>query len=97
MITEYEQYCSICGSPAVNIHHLCFGNALRRLCDEDELLMPLCNSCHDAIHHGKETKVTQMMSRIIGQLEYEKNKCAAGMSKSEARESFRKRYNVSYL
>lgn len=85
MITEYNKNCLICGRPSENIHHLCFGNALRRLSDEDGLTIPVCYPCHEEIHHNK---VAMQMSRILGQMEYEK---------THTREQFRKRYGVSYL
>ena len=93
MITEYANYCILCGTPRTDIHHLVFGVAKRKLADQDGLTMPLCESCHRAIHQGK----MQTLSKIIGQLLYERNKCAEGMTVEEARESFRRRYFESYL
>lgn len=93
MITEYANYCILCGKPRTDIHHLVFGVGRRNLADEDGLTMPLCDSCHRAIHQGK----MQTLSKIIGQLLYERNKCAEGMTVEEARESFRRRYFESYL
>ena len=93
MITEYANYCILCGRPKEHIHHCVFGVAKRKLADQDGLTMPLCDSCHRAIHQGK----MQTLSKIIGQLLYERNKCAEGMTVEEARESFRRRYFESYL
>ncbi len=93
MITEYANYCILCGKPRTDIHHCVFGVGRRNLSDEDGLTMPLCESCHRAIHQGK----MQTLSKIIGQLLYERNKCAEGMTVEEARESFRKRYSESFL
>lgn len=93
MITEYEDYCILCNKPRTAIHHCVFGVGRRNLADEDGLTMPLCDSCHRAIHQGK----MQTLSKIIGQLLYERNKCAEGMTVEEARESFRRRYFESYL
>lgn len=94
MVTNYTDYCIICGKPRTDIHHCVFGNAKRRLADQDELTMPLCTECHSKMHNQKEMQVA---SHIIGQLFYERNMCAAGMNPDEARESFRKRYDISYL
>lgn len=94
MITNYDNYCIICGKGRTDIHHCVFGNAKRRLADEDELTMPLCREHHEAMHNEK---AMQVMSHIVGQLFYERNKCAAGMTPDEARESFRERYSTSYL
>lgn len=94
MITKYENYCLLCGKPKTEVHHLVWGNAKRRLADADGLTIPLCVDCHKKIHGPKEM---QVMSHICGQLFYERNMCAAGMTPDEARESFRKRYSVSYM
>lgn len=94
MITKYQDYCLICGKPRTDIHHLVFGNAKRRLADEDELTMPLCREHHEAMHNDK---AMQVMSHIAGQLLYERNYCAAGSTPEDAREHFRYRYGTSYL
>lgn len=94
MITKYEDYCLVCGKRREHVHHLVFGNSKRRLADTDDLTIPLCSGCHEKMHNVKEM---QVMSHIVGQLYYERNMCAAGMSTDEARESFRTRYGISYL
>lgn len=93
MITEYEDYCILCNRPRTDIHHCVFGVGRRNLAEADGLTMPLCASCHRAIHQGK----MQTLSKIIGQLLYERNKCAEGMTTEEARLSFQRRYFESYL
>lgn len=85
MITDYEQYCVICNKPREHTHHLVFGKGLRRLSDEDELTIPLCHECHEVIHHNKQAMA---LSRICGQLAYEKYR---------TREDFRRRYGKSFL
>lgn len=95
MITNYENYCLLCGRPRTDIHHLVWGNSKRQLADSDGLTIPLCKECHNQMHHS--TKQMQVMSHIVGQLYYELNKCAAGMSVEDARKDFRGRYGVSYL
>ena len=94
MITKYEDYCLICGKPKTDVHHLVFGNAKRRLADADSLTVPLCRDCHEKMHNQKEM---QVMSHIAGQLFFERNMCAKGLSPDEAREEFRHRYGVSYM
>ena len=94
MITNYSDYCLICGKPRTDIHHLIFGNAKRRLADTDGLTMPLCREHHEQMHNEKGM---QAMSHIAGQLLYERNYCMAGMELEDAREHFRHRYGVSYL
>ena len=98
IVTKYTNLCAFCnnGRPASEIHHLCFGRGVRELADDDGLTIGLCKGCHDKVHHGRDG-IEAQMSRIIGQLAYEKRKCAEGMTEEEARESFRKRYGVSHL
>ena len=97
MITEYNDYCIICGKPRTDMHHCLKGNKQRHLADEDELLLPLCREHHEgnmSVHNKKELNV---LAEIIGQLAYEKKKCAGRLGEAAARESFRIRYGRSYL
>lgn len=97
MITEYMSNCIICGQPNIDIHH-CFGGKNRKLCDDDRILLPLCRNHHTgnmSVHKNKEMMV---MSKIIGQLAWEKNYIEKYQAPSElARTEFRRRYGVSYL
>ena len=85
------RYCEICGKPNAEQHHLVFGTANRKLSDEDRLCMDVCREHHEVFHKYST------ISRIIGQLMYERNKCAEGYSIEASRESFRLRYGKSYL
>ena len=99
MITNYTEYCIICGTPKTDDHHCVFGRGRRDLADKDNLIMPLCRKHHDFIHKGD----AQTLSKIIGQLAFEKayileNGVFPYKNMDErARESFRKRYGESYL
>jgi len=97
MITNYTDYCIICGKPAEE-HHVFKGIKQKSLCDADELTLPLCYEHHRtgkiSAHLCKEMNV---LCQIIGQLAYERDKCAEGLTKDAARESFRLRYGKSYL
>lgn len=94
MITEYNDYCIICGRPRTDMHHIFKGHKQRHLADQDELLIPLCREHHEAIHNTKEYN---LLCEIIGQLAFEKDLCAEGMNRENAREAFRIRYGRSYL
>ena len=85
------RYCEICGKPNAEQHHLVFGTANRKLSDEDCLCMDVCREHHEVFHKYST------ISRIIGQLMYERNKCAEGYSIEAARESFVMRYGKNYL
>lgn len=97
MITNYNNYCIICGRPRTDMHHCLKGNKHRQLATEDGLLLPLCKEHHEgnmSVHNKKELNV---LCEIIGQLAYEKKKCSEGYSEEAARDSFRLRYGKSYL
>lgn len=94
-ITNYTQFCILCGTPSTDVHHCIPGNAKRRLADEDGLTISLCRDCHDFIHRNGKAAT---MSKIIGQLAFEKEYSAVSEERqTEAREVFRKRYGGSYL
>ena len=98
MVSDYE-FCIICGSPYdLDIHHLIEGTGKRDLSDKDGLTVYLCRDCHtgakDSVHANWRTN---RWSKICGQLAYERNLCAEGMTIEEAREDFRRRYGKSYL
>lgn len=94
MITKYEQYCALCGKPATDKHHLIEGHGYRQLADTDGLIIPICRTCHDKVHL---TPVAMRLGQIAGQLEFEKQQVAEGVSVDDAREIFRARYNKSFL
>lgn len=100
IVTEYSRNCAICGRPCVTEHHLVFGGALRKLAEEDGLKLPVCDYCHtqnavsQRIHNNS---VAERLSKIAGQLAYEKHAVAGGATEAESRELFRKRYGGSYL
>lgn len=72
IVTEYLDYCLICGKPKNATHHLLSGTANRRLCDKDNAIIPLCYEHHVGkmgIHTLREMEV---MGKIIGQLAWER-------------------------
>lgn len=107
MITEYMDYCIICGRPNVEKHHCLKGNKQRRLADEDELILPLCKEHHTGIMSVHNLKELNILCEIIGQLAFEReyliNRQILPFDDShdeiseEAREAFRSRYGRSYL
>lgn len=94
MITDYMNNCIFCGKPTENVHHTVYGFSKRKLSDEDELLLPLCFKHHEEIHLNG---IAGTMSKMIGQLAYERDRCAEGKTQEDARDMFRKRYGNSYL
>lgn len=94
IVTNYMDNCLLCGVPTQDVHHCVYGRAERRLSDEDGLVIPLCRGCHDTIH---KNGVAGKLSKIIGQLAFEKAQVGAGASIENSRELFRRRYGRSYL
>lgn len=107
MITEYNDYCIICGKPRTDMHHCLKGHKQRHLADEDELLIPLCQDHHTGNMSVHNTKELNILVEIIGQLAWEReyliNRQLLPFDDShdeisqEAREAFRSRYGRSYL
>lgn len=102
MITKYNNYCLICGSPAEH-HHIFKGNKQRKLSDEDGLIIPLCKEHHTgnmSVHNKKELNI---LVEIIGQLAWERQWIITQTQfpfdeiSEEARDAFRCRYGKSYL
>lgn len=91
MLTIYEDQCIFCRKPRQDEHHLCFGTANRKHSTEDNLTIPVCREHHELLH--KHDKI----SKVMGQLAYERDKCAEGYSVDAARESFRMKYGKNYL
>lgn len=59
-----------------------------------------CGRPVEAKHHligGPNRKKAEMMSKMMGQLAWEKRAVAGGKTEKEAREAFRSRYGISYL
>lgn len=92
LITDYPQICALCGRPTEAKHHLIFGTAMRKLADEDGLVLPVCNNCHNMGKleeriHGNAA--AEKLSKMLGQAIYEGH--------IGDREAFRKRYGKSFF
>lgn len=89
-----------CGKPCFSEHHLLFGTGIRPLAEQDGIKAPICEQCHTSgkvIERIHDNPMAEKLSKIAGQLAFEKRKCAEGFSEDDAREIFRKRYGRSYL
>lgn len=77
-----------------------FGGSVRRLAEEDGIKVPCCPYCHtqnDVKNRIHDNPMAEKLSKIAGQLAWEKHAVAQGMTEAGAREAFRKRYNSSLL
>lgn len=94
---KYAGYDLIDGTPNAERHH-CLMGPDREKADEDGLWVPLTQEHHTAgkisAHQCKEMRV---LLQMLAQDCWERDRCAEGMSKEDARESFRKRYFKSFL
>lgn len=111
IVTEYDDISAFSGSPTEAHHHLCFGRGIRELAEQDGLWIPLTNAEHNMSPNGQRYQVhenppAEALSRMLGQVAWEKEYIAETLTKTEAlkeilykeaREEFRKRYGISYL
>lgn len=101
IITKYNGYCMFCGRPTTTQHHFLFGQGIRPLAEEDGIKGPACDNCHNMARKISErihdNSMAEKLSKMVGQLAWEKRKVAEGMTEDEAREAFRKRYKRSWL
>ena len=73
---------------------------IRPLAEDDGIKLPVCVRCHtsgnvtERIH---DNVMAEKLSKICGQLAWEKRKVAEGFTEEKARELFRYRYGRSYL
>lgn len=100
IITKYNEYCMFCGRPTTTKHHFLFGNGMKGLAEKDGIKGPVCDDCHTmnrAIEKIHDNIMAEKLSKICGQLAWEKRCVANGCTEDEARELFRKRYDISFL
>lgn len=112
-VTEHSEICVFCGRPAECEHHLIFGIAHKEKADEDGLVVPACNNCHNLgklIERVHENPMAEKLSKMLGQAIWERNwilkdtihdkagdKEAQDLESRLARKEFRRRYGRSYL
>lgn len=92
IVTDIETICFFCGTPKECDHHLLFGNGIRELAEEDGLIVPVRNKCHNIGRNTErihENIMAEKLSKMLGQAMYE--------AKIGTREDFRIRYGRSYL
>lgn len=91
--------CVVCGRPTNTRHHLIFGQGRRMLCDNDSLMIPLCDNCHTLASYSlHDNPVSEHLSKMLGQSEWEKKYIIQhNVTIDIARESFVNRYGKSWL
>ena len=108
IITNYDKISTFSGLPAECVHHCIFGGALRKLADEDGLVIFLANHEHNMSPKGNIYQIhgnpaAEKLSKMLGQACWERHYIAEKYSvpfediEEEAREAFRDRYGLSYM
>lgn len=94
------ELCIFCTKQATHRHHLIFGNGLRPIAEDDSIYIPICEYHHTLAPRVNErihdNVMAEKLSKMLGQVIWEKKAVAAGMDEDEAREAFRKRYGKCY-
>ena len=98
---RYLGNCAFCGRP-LDIgeeHHLLFGID-RKKADDDGLKVPICSNCHTQNEvscriHGNP--MAEKLSKMLGQMAFEKEMALHGYDSEECRDIFQRRYKKSYL
>lgn len=108
VLTEYAELSAFSAQPRECDHHLIFGSGMRKLADEDGLVLPLTNYEHnmgpvsERIHGNI---AAEKLSKMLGQMAFEKNFYREMLESLQeidngtdpARDVFRERYGISYL
>ncbi len=108
ILTEYTELSAFSTNTKECNHHLIFGSGLRKLADQDGLILPLTNREHNTgaiperIH---DNPAAEKLSKMLGQVAYEKEFYRTTLEalqeidegEDPAREVFRERYGISYL
>lgn len=104
IITKYEDISVFSGAPVECKHHCVFGSGKRDIADKYGLWIPLTNAEHNMSSKGliyqiHENPAAEKLSKIVGQLAFEKEyyKKKSGITEDPARDEFRKIFGESYL
>lgn len=108
VVTRYTEVSAFSARPRECNHHLVFGSGLRKLAEEDGLILPLTNYEHNIGSiseriHGNIA--AEKLSKMLGQVAFEKefyrkaleSLQEVGGGADPARDVFMKRYGISYL
>lgn len=87
-LTKDMNHCYRCGALAVQIHHIYFGTANRKISDKHRFVVPLCYECHQG-NHGVHANRQEDL--------FLKRKCQSRYEETHTRDEFRKLIGKSYL
>lgn len=89
MVVKDTEHCMICGSPYIQIHHVFFGTANRKISDRLGLIVPLCQEHHTGQNGVHFDRQLDLFVKGMAQDAYEK--------KIDSREAFIRTFGRSYL
>ncbi|MGD6877863.1 hypothetical protein [Bacillus infantis] len=89
VIFEDMKHCFVCGSPYVQVHHIFYGTANRKLSDKYGYIAPLCAEHHTGSNGVHFNKHLDMHLKKLSQEHFERQ--------IGAREEFRRVFGKSYL
>lgn len=94
-----NRLCEICGKRmASETHHLIYGKGIRNLCDDDSIILELCQECHKEIHYNANAgHLSKMLGQALWERFYLGDFGDAKESLQKARENFMERYGRSWL
>lgn len=66
IMTDDLHSCYICGDEAVDMHHI-FHGADKKLSEDLGLMVPLCRTCHDRVHHvgGEYDRILKVAAQRV--------------------------------
>lgn len=108
ILTNYTELSAFSAHVKECDHHLISGSGLRKLADEDGLILPLTNDEHNTgsiTNRIHDNPAAEKLSKMLGQVAYEKEFYRTTLEalqeidegEDPAREVFRERYGISYL
>lgn len=63
--------CFYCGNPNVEVHHIFFGTANRKLADKYKLVLPLCAKHHRGSNGPHQNREIDIHYKQLGQAAFE--------------------------
>ena len=86
IVTNFTENSIFSGTPTNTMHHLIFGNGMRKLADEDMLIVPVMDSEHNMSSVGSifqihGNPVAEKLSKMLGQMAWEKNYLAKKLAR----------------
>lgn len=89
VVVKDMKHCYVCGSPYVQIHHIFYGTANRKISDQYGYVVPLCQEHHTGSTGVHFNKPLDLHLKELSQEHFEAN--------YGTREAFIKEFGRSYI